>query len=46
MAEQRTRGLGEQMRAVDAQRLGDSVGMLSVAELSSVDDALEIVLQL
>jgi mRNA interferase MazF len=42
----RTRVLCEQIRTVDAQRLGESFGMLSAAELSSVDDALELVLEL
>ena len=46
VAGQRTRALCEQIRTVDAQRLGDSVGMLSAAELASVEDALEIVLEL
>jgi len=43
---QRTRVLCEQIRTVDAQRLGESVGVLSAAELSSVEDALELVLEL
>jgi mRNA interferase MazF len=43
---QRTRVLCEQIRAVDAERLGDSIGVLSAAELTSVEDALEIVLEL
>jgi mRNA interferase MazF len=43
---QRTRVLCEQIRTVDAQRLGERVGMLSAAELGSVEDALEIVLEL
>jgi mRNA interferase MazF len=46
VAGQRTRVLCEQIRTVDAQRLGDSVGILSAAELGSVEDALEIVLEL
>lgn len=46
VAGQRTRVLCEQLRAFDARRLGDSVGTLSAAELSSVEDALEIVLEL
>lgn len=46
VAGQRTRALCEQIRTVDAQRLGDSVGMLSAAELTSVEDALELVLEL
>jgi mRNA-degrading endonuclease toxin of MazEF toxin-antitoxin module len=32
--------------AVDATRLGDCVGHLSIAELASVDDALGLVLDL
>jgi mRNA interferase MazF len=46
VAGQRTRALCEQIRTVDAQRLGDSISMLSGAELASVEDALEIVLEL
>lgn len=46
VAGQRTRVLCEQIRTVDAQRLGDTVGMLSTAELTSVEDALEVVLEL
>ena len=46
VAEQRTRVLCEQIRTVDVQRLGASIGMLSAAELASVEDALEIVLEL
>jgi mRNA interferase MazF len=46
VAGQRTRVLCEQIRTVDAQRLGDNVGMLSTAELTSVEDALEVVLEL
>ncbi len=42
----RTRVMCEQIRTIDAQRLGAAVGMLAAAELSSVDDALEIVLDL
>jgi mRNA interferase MazF len=42
----RTRVLCEQIRTVDALRLGESVGMLSAPELSSVEDALELVLEL
>ncbi len=43
---QRTRVLCEQIRTVDAQRIGDTVGALSADELSSVVDALEVVLEL
>jgi mRNA interferase MazF len=46
VAGQRTRVLCEQLRTVDAQRLGAVVGVLSVAELRGVEDALEIVLEL
>lgn len=41
-----TRVLVEQVGAVDAQRLGRRVGVLSVEELWSVDDALLTVLGL
>lgn len=43
---ERTRVLVEQLGAVDAQRLGDRVGHLSVEELWSVDEALSVVLGL
>lgn len=43
---QRTRVLCEQVRTLDAQRIGATLGMLSAADLSSVEDALEIVLDL
>jgi mRNA interferase MazF len=43
---QRTRVLCEQVRTLDAQRIGATLGMLSAANLSSVEDALEIVLDL
>lgn len=43
---QRTRVLCEQIRTLDAQRIGATLGMLSAADLSSVEDALEIVLDL
>lgn len=46
VAGQRTRALCEQIRTVDAQRMGGMVGMLSPAELTSVEDALQIVLEL
>lgn len=46
VAGQRTRVLCEQIRTVDAKRLGDSIGVLSPAELASVEDGLEIVLEL
>jgi len=41
-----TRVLCEQIRTVDAQRLGATIGMLSAAELRAVEDALELVLEL
>jgi mRNA interferase MazF len=43
---QRTRVLCEQVRTLDAQRIGATLGTLSAADLSSVEDALEIVLDL
>ncbi len=43
---ERTRVLCEQIRTVNAQRMGALAGMLSVEELSSVEDALELVLEL
>lgn len=46
VAGQPTRAMCEQIRTVDAQRLGGMVGALSAAELASVEDALEIVLEL
>lgn len=46
VAGERTRALCEQIRTVDAQRLGDVVGTLSSDELRSVEDALELVLEL
>jgi mRNA interferase MazF len=41
-----TRVLCEMVGAVDATRLGDRVGHLSLDELGSVDDALGLVLEL
>lgn len=41
-----TRVLVEQATVVDPQRLGESAGRLSAAELRSVDDALRVVLGL
>jgi len=41
-----TRVLIEQLGAVDAQRLGDRAGYLSVDELWSIDDAIHTVLGL
>lgn len=46
VAGQRTRVLCEQIRTVDARRLGAVIGMLTVAELRGVEDAIEIVLEL
>ncbi len=46
VAGQRTRALCEQIRTVDAQRLDGIVGSLTAAELLSVEDALQIVLEL
>jgi mRNA interferase MazF len=46
VAGQRTRALCEQVRTVDAQRLGGMVGILTAAELRSIEDALQIVLEL
>lgn len=43
---ERRRVLCEQIRTVDAQRIGASVGILSAVELSGIEDALEIVLDL
>lgn len=42
----RTRVLCEQVRTIDAQRIGTTVGMLSATELRTVEDSLEIVLDL
>lgn len=46
VAGQRTRALCEQVRTVDAQRLDRTVGILTAAELRSIEDALQIVLEL
>jgi len=46
VAGHRTRVLCEQIRTVDAQRLDGMVGVLTAAELLSVEDALQIVLEL
>jgi len=46
VAGQRTRVLCEQIRTVDAQRLDGMVGILTAAELLSVEDAMQIVLEL
>lgn len=46
VAGERTRVLVEQVRAVDAEQLGEPVGRLSAAERRDVDDALSLVLAL
>lgn len=46
LADERTRILVEQLRAVDVQRLDALVGRLDAAEQGAVDDALELVLGL
>lgn len=46
VAGQRSRALCEQIRTIDAQRMGGVVGVLSAAELASVEDAVQIVLEL
>lgn len=46
VAGERTRALCEQIRTVDAERIGDAVGTLTLDELSRVEDALEVVLEL
>ena len=46
LAGERTRVLVEQLRVVDAQRLGEPAGHLSAAEQGAVDDALALVLDL
>ncbi len=46
IAGQETRVLVEQLRAVDATRLGESVGRLDAGEISALDAALEDVLGL
>lgn len=46
VAGETTRVLVEQIGAVDAQRLGDRTGSLSVEEMWAVDDALATVLGL
>jgi len=43
---QRTRVMVEQLRAVDARRLGQPAGMLTSDEIASVDRALDVVLGL
>jgi mRNA interferase MazF len=46
VAGEETRVLCEMVRAVDTRSLGDRIGHLSVDEIASVDDALELVLAL
>jgi mRNA interferase MazF len=46
VAGEETRVLCEMIRAVDTRSLGDQIGHLSVDEIASVDDALELVLSL
>jgi mRNA interferase MazF len=46
IADQPTRVLVEQLRAVDVNRLGERAGRLTAHEQSAVDDALELVLGL
>jgi mRNA interferase MazF len=46
VAGQETRVLCEMIRAVDVRSIGDQVGHLTVDEIASVDDALELVLAL
>ena len=43
---QRTRVLCEQIRTVDSQRLGGMIGILTASEMRSVEDALQIILEL
>lgn len=43
---EQTRVLCEQVRTVDAQRLGAAVGSVSLDELRAIDDALSVVLDL
>ena len=46
VAGKETRVLCEMVRAVDVRSLGDRVGHMTVDEIASVDDALELVLAL
>ena len=46
VADEPARLLVEQLRAIDAQRLGRRVGHLTVEEMWAVDEALELVLGL
>jgi mRNA interferase MazF len=43
---EQTRVLCEMVRAVDVRSLGDPIGHLTIDEMASVDDALELVLAL
>jgi len=40
------RALGDQMRSLDKSRLGSRIGTLSPAELSAVEEAIRITLDL
>lgn len=46
IGEERTRVMCEMVGAVDARGLGDQVGHLTLGDMRSVDDALELVLSL
>lgn len=46
VAGEETRVLCEMVRAVDTRSLGDQIGHLSLDEIASVDEALELVLAL
>jgi mRNA interferase MazF len=46
IGDESTRVMCEMLGAVDVQKLGDQVGHLSLDELRSVDDALELVVDL
>jgi mRNA interferase MazF len=46
VAGEETRVLCEMVRAVDTRSRGDQIGHLSLDEIASVDDALELVLAL
>ena len=46
LGDERTRVMCEMVGAVDVQALGEQVGHLSLGEMRTVDDALELVLDL
>jgi mRNA interferase MazF len=46
IGEDRTRVMCEMVGAVDVRLLGDQIGHLTVADMRSVDDGLELVLDL